>query len=119
MTEVRREVEEPRGGEALTVFWMLTLVATIVAETVAAATAAIRFVRGAPQDGASLLAVIPQVLLFTAMFTGALCLALTPIVRRVRREPPPASVVWVAVIVGASPFVVLLLRAVFFAAPGA
>jgi hypothetical protein len=104
--------EEPRSGEALTVFWMLTLVATLAAEGIAAATALVALSRGAfDEERPSLLAVLPGVMFFTALATGGLCLLLTVLVPRVRREPPPRSIVWIAGIAGAAPYAYLLARA--------
>jgi hypothetical protein len=48
-------------------------------------------------------------MLFTALTTGTLCLVLTPLVRRLRRTPPPPAVVWMALIVGVSPWAILLV----------
>ena len=104
--------EEPRSGEALTVFWMLTLVATLAAEGIAAATALVALSGGAfEEESPSLLAVLPGVMYFTSLATGALCLILTPLVLRVLREPPPRSIVWTAGIAGAAPYAYLLARA--------
>ena len=103
---------EPRSGEALTVLWMLTILATLVAEMAAAAAAAWAYGRPGPAEGPSMPATLANVMLFTALVTGGLCLLLTPVVRRIRREPPPASVIWSAVAIGASPFFVLTLLTV-------
>ena len=56
---------------------------------------------------------IPGLMLFIAVITGFLALALLPLVHRVRRTPPPAPIQYVAVGASVLPIVVaimLLLR---------
>jgi hypothetical protein len=96
---------ESRGGvEALTVFWMLSALATFIAEMVAAA--ALLATKLWPDGNASLAALLPGVMLFTALVTGAIGLVLTPLVLRLRHVPPPRGIVVAAVIIGASPWMV-------------
>ena len=97
--------QESRGAEALTVLWMLTALATLLAESVAAAV----WIALAPREtgaGASL-GLLPAVMLFTALVTGTICLSLTPLVRRLRATPPPRGIVVAALLIGASPWVLL------------
>jgi hypothetical protein len=100
-----RLVEEPRSVEALTVFWMLTALATLIAETIAAA--ALFAMAFSPDLGNSLLRIMPGVMLFTALVTGTICLALTPLVLRQRRTPPPRGVVGIVILIGVSPWLML------------
>jgi len=49
------------------------------------------------------------VLLFLAIVTGTLCLALTLLVQRTRSISPPRAIMIAAVIIGMAPFVTLAL----------
>jgi hypothetical protein len=99
--------EESRGAEALTVFWMLAALTTILAETVAAASALFMWGSREADRGNSLLGLLPGVMLFTALVTGAIGLTLTPLVLRLRGTAPPRGVVAFAIVIGASPWLVL------------
>lgn len=55
---------------------------------------------------------IASVLLFTALMTGVLCLALTPLVCRVRANRPPRSVTIGAVLIGLSPILLLVVLSI-------
>jgi hypothetical protein len=99
-------VTESRGVEALTVFWMLSALATLIAET--AATAALLATSLSTDGEGSFLSRIPGLMLFTALVTGAICLVLTPLVLRLREFPPPRGIVAAAVLIGASPWLLVL-----------
>jgi hypothetical protein len=101
--------DESRAGEALTVFWMLTMMATLAAEL--AALVAGLLIAGAekPAEIPLALRVLPGLMLSIALVTGVLCLALSPLVYKVRKAPPPTGVTVIAVAIGASPLVLLLL----------
>lgn len=105
---IPREEEHSRGVEAATVFWMLTAVATLAAEGVAGA--AFLFLRWFPLNPQipTALNALPGVLLLTALVTGTLCLAMTEVVRRLRRTPPPLSITGTAVAIGVSPWAIFL-----------
>jgi hypothetical protein len=104
-----RRAEESRGAEALTVLWMLATVATLAAEFVAGAGLLFFPANSSADEAPSPLSALPGVMLFTALTTGTLCLVLTPLVRRLRRTPPPPAVVWMAAVVGVSPWAILLI----------
>jgi hypothetical protein len=97
--------EESRGAEALTVLWVLSALATLIAETVAAAVAF--FALASNDAGGSLLGLLPGLMLFTALVTGALCVGATPLVLRMRATPPPRAVVGIAIVIGVSPWLLL------------
>lgn len=101
-SEGRPDSGESRAAEATTVAWMLTAMATIgailLAGTVRLAT---RFL-AADATGAGL-RFLPDLLIFTSLVTGILCLCLTVVVYRVRKTPPPSSVTIAAVLIGLSP----------------
>ena len=101
--------DENRGGEAFTVFWMLTLIATLGAELSALAAWGLSAAAGEAEDFPVTLRLLPGWLLAVALITGLLCLLLTPLAYRIRTTPPPLGVTVIAAIVGASPLVVLLL----------
>jgi hypothetical protein len=106
-TKAQRQHAESRGGEALTVFWMITAMATLVGVAASALAALLRrfWING--EEERFSLTMLPGVLLFTALVTGTLCLILIPIVFRVRREPPPRTVLWTAVLLGFTPWAAL------------
>jgi len=49
------------------------------------------------------------VLLFVAITTGVLCLALTPLVYRVRIDPPPRPVTIAAIAIGLAPILLAIV----------
>lgn len=110
--EVRSEAprgEDSRGVEAMTVLWMLIAVATLAAEVAAGAAVLLLQWFSTTSQGRSALDALPGVMLLTALFTGTLCLGLTLLVRRIRRVPPPTTVLWTAAAVGVSPWIILIL----------
>jgi hypothetical protein len=104
-------VEESRGSVAVTVSWMLTLLAT----TAALLAAIILFLCSQwldlPPKSAMLLRALSGLMLTSAIVTGLLCLVLTVAVYRVRRDPPPISITVAAVFVSCLPLATMLLLA--------
>lgn len=98
-----------RSAEAATVAWMLATLATLVAELLTLASAIAVSMLPAKEESPGLLGMIPGSLGFTALVTGAAALALTPVVRRLRVDPPPGSIVVAAVVVGALPWLLLVV----------
>lgn len=97
---------EDRTAVAATVAWMLSLMATIVAEisgmlcrwyTV--------FV-----EHVELVRVLSFVLLFVALIAGVMTLVMTPIVLRVSKERPPSTIVQIAIVAGSLPLLALGLQ---------
>lgn len=99
---------DPRAVEALTVGWMLSLLACLASEL----GAVIGFVVVAAVGGADkmpgLWALAPLVLAFIAWVTGTCCLVLTVLAGRMRRTPAPRLVVRVAWIAGLLPWLALV-----------
>lgn len=114
---VRRELlsprallgEEPRGSVAVTVSWMLTLLATGGALLIGAATFLLAHSLEIPRQQNNLLLILPGLMLISAAVTGVLCLLLTVVVYRVRRDPPPIAITVAAVFVGCLPLATILV----------
>ena len=94
---------EDRRGEVVTVAWMLTMVATLGAELVGAG---LRVLVGLMDNPPPTWLALPGLMLFTATVTGLICLALTPLVYRFRRVPPPTAVTALAVTVSVLPLAI-------------
>lgn len=94
---------------AVTVLWMLTLLCSLAADL--GGTACFGFARywPAPAGQPPLMQMMATSLLLVALVTGVLCLALTPLVWRLRRVKPPLAIVLVAVLVGVAPIVTLVV----------
>lgn len=110
----RRNVTSPMEGEdprsvAVTVGWMMSTLAT--GSAVCLSAFAYLFVRSFRAEDAarSPLAALPGLLLFTALVTSVLTLALIPIVYRVRPTNPPPMVTVGSVCVAASPWIAMLV----------
>jgi len=101
--------DESRGAEAFTVFWMLTMMATLGAEVSSLITWGLLTAAGNSDETPAALRMLPGWLLAVALITGVLCLLLTPLAYRLRRAPPPTGVTLIAAAVGASPLLYLLL----------
>lgn len=108
-----RAAGEDRGSLALTVAWMLTAIAAAVA-TAVSLVAELLLLQFPPETGgAQPFAFVPGLFLLVATVTGLLCLTLTPVVIRVRRDPPPRSITLFAVIAGALPLVIVAWQTLF------
>jgi hypothetical protein len=98
-----------RGVETLTIVWMLCVVTAFLCEVAAlAAVGAARF-----RFGGTRLVALGERMLFAALVIGLIALAMTPVVVRMRAEPPPTAVVVFAVAVGALPWMIILARQAF------
>jgi len=100
---------EDRRGEALTVAWTLTMMATLGAEVVGAAARGVMALSASPPTR---LLAFPGLMLLTATVTGSLCLIMTPFVYRLRRVPPPTVVTTLAVTVSVLPIAIAVMMAV-------
>ncbi len=100
---------ESRSAEAATVFWMTSLLATVLAEG-AGLTARLVMVLVEPFEP---LAMLSNLLLLIAAVTGLLCLVMTPVVLRVREVPPPTAITRFAVAASILPIATLALIAGF------
>lgn len=108
-SEVNPSTGEDRRAEAVTVAWMLTMLATTVADALSALMFAVLpalFAEAGQAEGMSPL-VFPRLLLLIAAFTGAACVCLTPFVYRFRRTPPPPSISAFGMVISIVPVVAL------------
>jgi hypothetical protein len=114
MKERSREPDEQesRAAVAVTVAWMLACTSTAVGMFVVLAFRflMIAFPVAAGRDHP--LGRVAGVLLFVAVMTGVVCLALAPLVYRVRGTPPPQAITIGAVLIGFSPIVMLIVLAI-------
>ena len=96
---------------ALTVAWMLTLLSTAAAMSVAMlAWAAVLAFPLAGEQGHPL-AALPGTLTFVAAATGVLCLVLTFFANRVRKTPAPRTITIAAILIGVAPWATIALLA--------
>lgn len=97
---------ESRAAEAMTIGWMLSMMATIICLLVYVI---VRVVM-ASTDAAEEFVVYADLLLFTAMVIGIVGLILAPVVYRLRVQKPPIGVTRFAVSVSLLPLLVLIVR---------
>jgi hypothetical protein len=100
---------ETRSAVALTVAWMLSCMSTAAGMFVVVAFRLLMLAFPVPVGAQHPFGRIASVLLFAALITGVLCLALTPLAHRVRATRPPRSVTMGAVLIGLSPIVLLVV----------
>lgn len=101
---------EDRRGEAVTVGWMLTMLATAVADVLAfAAWLVVPILSG---QGDARLMVLPRLMLLIAATTGVVCILLTPVVYRFRYEPPPPPITLFGVVASVAPVLTLFWIAI-------
>mgnify|MGYP004096664901 CR=1 FL=1 len=105
-----RQPPESRSAEAITVFWMMTTVATLIACLAAAFTKGVILIHQTPTPAAE---TVLHILLLITLPTGALGLGVTPLVYRYRRHPPPRGVTSFAVVVSGLPWAIMLLAWAF------
>ena len=109
--DISPEAGESRAAVALTVAWMLNCLATAAGLAVVILLHLLMAAFPVAAGGVHPLAQMAAVILFVAVVTGAMCLALTPLALRVRATPPPRSVTVAAVVIGMLPIVVLVVLA--------
>ena len=99
-----RSPRESQKAEAITVFWMTSLLATVIGEAGVLVTRSIvAFIEPYPA-----LQMLSGLLLLISCVTGILCLALIPLVLRWRRMPPPVAITRFAVVAGLAPWLTLI-----------
>ncbi len=103
---------ETRSAVALTVAWMLTCMSTAVGMFVVVAFRMLMLAFPVAAGAQHPFGRIAGVLLFVAIITGLVCLALTPLAYRVRATRPPRAVTIGAVLIGLSPIVLLVVLSV-------
>src|SRR5262245_13540093 len=113
--EPQPDENESRGAVALTVAWMLTCLSTTAGMLVVVALRLLMLAFPVAAGGVHPLARIAGVFLFIALMTGILCLGFTPLVYRLRQQPPPRAITIGAVLIGLSPFLLLLVLTFFHA----
>ena len=100
---------ETRAAVAVTVAWMLTCMSTAVGVFVVLAFRLLMLAFPVAEGARHPLGGMAGVLLFVAIITGLTCLALTPLVYRVRIARPPQAVTIGAVAIGVAPLVMLVV----------
>jgi hypothetical protein len=103
---------ESRAAVAVTVAWMLLTMSCLAAQVVALVMWLLARSAGIPAGRPNALYLVAATLVFVAMLTGLLVLALTPIAYRVRQGRPPLGITILAVVIGAAPLVTLAVGAV-------
>ena len=98
---------ETRAVELLTHAWMLSVVTALACEMVAALAA---LYLKAVDSTAVTLGVFAGFMLFAALVIGIVSLVMLPLVLWKRSVPPPRGVTALAIVAGAAPLVVVLLR---------
>jgi hypothetical protein len=106
------DAQESRAAVALTVAWMLTCMSTAAAMLLVLALRLLMLAFPAAAGGVHPLQRMAGVFLFVAVLTGALCVALTPLVHRARRAAPPRAITTAAVLIGIAPLVLLAVLTV-------
>jgi hypothetical protein len=109
----RFDEAESRSAVALTVVWMLTCMSTAVGTFVVLALRLLMLAIPVVDSRAHQWGQAAGVLLFVAITTGVLCLALTPLVYRVRIAPPPRPVTIAAIAIGLAPILLAILLSFF------
>ena len=99
-----RSPESPTA-ETLTVAWVICILTVAACDLGAAAT---RLSADAFDDAPGV-ALLSGLLLFAAAIIGLLCVVLTPVVVRIRVEPPPPGLIVFALVVSAAPLLVMYL----------
>jgi RsiW-degrading membrane proteinase PrsW (M82 family) len=102
------ETQESSPAEAATVAWTVS-VTMVVACDVAAIVAHLYLLRN---PGERPVAVLAQLMLFGGAVIGVASLGLLPVVRKLRRVPPPTGFTVFAACAAAAPVLALIARAV-------
>ena len=110
--ERQPDEQESRGAVALTVAWMLTCMSTAAGLMVVLALQLLMLAFPVAAGGFHPLGRVAGVLLAVALITGVCCVALTPLVYRVRQTPPPREITVGAVLIGIAPIVLLVVLSV-------
>jgi len=101
---------EYRSGEAVTVAWTLSFLATAGADIIALVLWLLgRFWPGSAPDQEGPWLFLPILALLIAAVSGLVCLVLTPVVYRLRSIPPPREVTMFALAASVIPFVALAI----------
>ncbi len=85
---------ESRNADALTVAWMMSVIATVLCGLVGG----VVLLALSGRTGAETPRMFGRLMHFSALVAAVLSLVLLAVVLKVRRQPPPTSIVWFAVI---------------------
>jgi hypothetical protein len=110
-TERDSQTGEDRRGDAVTVGWMLAMMATAAGDVLALLAAIIMPTIALQAEKPGLALALPQLLLFVAAVTGIVCVLLTPVVYKFRRVPPPPQITGFGLVVSVLPVLALFWRA--------
>jgi hypothetical protein len=105
------DAAESRGAVATTVAWMLMTLSCAAAQVVALGMWVLARSAGIPANRPNALLLVSSTLLFVAILTGILALALTPLIYRIRKSRPPTVVTIAAIAIAATPLIVILCLA--------
>lgn len=105
-----RKDAESRVADAITVAWMLTVVATFVAELIAVISWLIVFQVG-PEELPRGIVLLPIVMWAISVVTGSLDLGLALLTSRLRTVPAPKPVLVTSIVIGILPLAALILLA--------
>ena len=105
--------QESRAAVAVTIAWMLTCMSTAAGILVVLTLTLLMVVFPVAAGGRHPLERIADVLLFLALVTGIVCLALTVLAHRTRQIAPPRAITIAAVVIGFLPIVTIVLLTLF------
>jgi hypothetical protein len=94
---------EERPAEAVTICWMLCALFTLCAEIIGLLGKVVFVYADAADPAMARWALVPLVTLAIGLVSGTLAIALTPLVYRLRKTPPPDSVTIVVILIGLAP----------------
>ncbi len=112
-SDQNKRPEETRAAEAVTVAWMLSMLATAMAEILTIGSWALALLFVDSHEEFKPLRTLPGLLLFLAVITGIVCLALGPIAQWLRKTRAPTSVFVTAMVIGVLPLINLTLFLMF------
>ncbi|MFM2093132.1 MAG: hypothetical protein RIS70_256 [Planctomycetota bacterium] len=105
-----RKDAESRVADAITVAWMLTVVATLVAELIAVISWFI-VIQVGPEELPRGIVLLPIVMWATSVVTGSLDLGLALLTSRLRTVPAPKPILVTSIVIGMLPLAALILLA--------
>lgn len=112
-TDIDPATGEDRRADAVTVAWMLAMLATAAADVLSAALFGFLPMFFEQTEGSELSPlVLARLVLLIAAVTGAVCVTLTPAVYRFRNEPPPIQITVFGLIASILPIFVLFWTAI-------
>jgi len=98
---------ETRGGEALTVFWGVTVLTVMLTNLLAVAAHFYQLANPAAER----IVLLKGLMLFAGALIGLVSIVILPILYRVRQSPPPRGFAVFGVCAAAAPILALLVEA--------